>query len=159
MKRLKVTKSDDIFSFDLLRLTWLGWLLALLAIAVGIGLAVLTVKVLSEDVTRRYGVVGTVGVGGGILFFVVVKVLLGLAGVSVIKPAKEAAPRREEDSGDDDERRPRRHDDEYHDIRKSRPLRDEEEDDEPRRPRRERRDRDDRDEDERPRRRRARDDD
>jgi hypothetical protein len=116
---------DDVSNFDLGRFTLMGWLIFLLSVAVGIGAAIVVGS--SWDSLfppqpgaspRRTGPTGIAGIAGALGCFFGMKVLLNMAGVSLMSPKQENPE--ENDDDEEDERRPRqqrrrRHDDEEED--------------------------------------------
>jgi hypothetical protein len=90
---------EDIGSFDLGRLTLLGWLVLLVSFAAGIGAAIAVGSFWDSmfgapppDKPRRIGPAGIAGVAGALAFFFGTKVLLSLAGVRIVRPKAEKPP-------------------------------------------------------------------
>lgn len=85
-----MTWRDRISSFDLTRLTWLGWLLFFLSVGGGLGAAI----ALGFYLDATYGraekprkIVGVVGFFGAIGLFILAKVVLEFLGIRVMQPA------------------------------------------------------------------------
>jgi hypothetical protein len=85
---------ENLSNFDLGRLTFLGRLIFLLSLAVGIGAAILVGTYWDEmfppqpgNKPRRVGPAGIAGFAGAIGFFFAVKLLLQVLGVQIVRPA------------------------------------------------------------------------
>ena len=85
---------EDLGSFDLGRLTWVGWLVFLLSAAFGIGAAIVVgiywdtwfPPAPDGNPRNRGGPAGIAGFGGALAFFFAAKGLLHLAGVTMMRP-------------------------------------------------------------------------
>src|SRR5262245_43222083 len=84
---------EGIGNFDLSRLTFIGWLVFLLAFATGIGAAIVVGTYRDSMVPghpgsrpRRIGAGGIAGAVGAIGFFFAARAVLALAGVTTVRP-------------------------------------------------------------------------
>jgi hypothetical protein len=86
-----MTKMQSVGNFDLSRLTWLGWLVALLSIGVGAGCMVALNALMGPDApaagaNRRARFPALIALAGGAGFFFVCKAALDALGMPIIRP-------------------------------------------------------------------------
>jgi hypothetical protein len=85
---------EDIGNFDLGRLTLVGWLAFFLSIGAGVGAAFLAHTIMysgfqlqpSSDPQRPSKLPAIAGIAGAVVFFFASKLLLNLAGISLMRP-------------------------------------------------------------------------
>jgi hypothetical protein len=84
---------EDFGNFDLGRLTLVGWLVFLVSFGVGIGAAIVVGTYWDSmfppppgRTPPRFGPAGVAGFAAGVAFFFAAKVLLNLAGVTLMRP-------------------------------------------------------------------------
>jgi hypothetical protein len=88
---------EDLGNFDLTRLTFVGWLVFLLSVGVGVGGAIVLGFYWRDmfgppaNGSRPYRLPGLVGVAGAIGFFFAAKGLLQLAGIRLMHPSEDLA--------------------------------------------------------------------
>ena len=88
---------QDMGSFDLGRLTIVGWLVSFLSIGAGVGAAMIGYTLWDfglppqegENPQRRIRLLAAVGLAGTAGFFAASKFLLNLAGISLMRPKQE----------------------------------------------------------------------